>query len=294
MSNAKVNDVKRFEQMLDAECGLSPLTIEAYTRDVQAFLLFCGSSLVIPIKVSEYFQNLDRHNSTLRRISTSLRRFFEFVKHPELTNAVPSVKRLVASPKPLTEIECESLRSAMTRRDPTVASTALRTEAIFETLYGCGLRVSELCDLRLPALSLSVNRMRVMGKGRRERMVPIPQQTRTAIEDYLTNWRPIWCRANVNNVFVSLNGTPMSRTDISRMIGQRAWQSRISHASAHTLRHSHATHRMDHNDELANIQADMGHSNLSITQQYLAVSSVRMRQVMERCHPSFQEKNVVE
>jgi site-specific recombinase XerD len=164
---------------------------------------------------------------------------------------------------------------------------------MLEFLYSSGLRTRELLDLRLHDLNLAVGEVRVKGKGRKERVVPVGQPARRALEAYLSGGRgqfvrelPVGEREGQDHVFVSRNGRTLSPSDVRRrLLGAMGRSGVATKISPHTLRHSFATHLLEGGADLRSIQELLGHSSLSTTQVYTHVSATHLRESYRRAHP---------
>ena len=189
-------------------------------------------------------------------------------------------------PKALTESDVEALLAAIEGDDP----TALRDRAILETLYGTGIRIGELVGLARADLDLVDGLVRVMGKGSKERIVPLGRAGRAALDAYLTRGRPVLDTAKRrppgDPVFLNRRGGRLSRQSCWHLVrdaGRRAGLGERLHP--HVLRHSCATHMLDHGADIRVVQELLGHVSISTTQIYTKVSAERLRAVYEAAHP---------
>jgi integrase/recombinase XerD len=191
-------------------------------------------------------------------------------------------------PKALTEAEVESLLGAVTGVDP----SEQRDRAILETLYAAGLRISELVGLNRVDLDLEAGLVRVLGKGDKERIVPIGRRARAAIEEYLERGRPAVltsaavARRAGDAVFLNTRGGRLTRQGCWGIV--RSAAARVGLAdriSPHVLRHSCATHMVDHGADIRVVQEVLGHASVSTTQVYTKVSPERLRAVYDAAHP---------
>lgn len=293
-----------FYQYLLAERRLQPATAAAYRRDVVGLAAYLAKHLNLspdrielahctPEVVTAYLAHLaarGRRPATLARAASSLRVFFRFWTEGE--SAAPDPTRHLASPRlgrPLPRVaaqdEVEALLAAVPERDG--SPEELRDRAILEVLYGSGLRVSELVNLRLDAIDLEEGLLRVTGKGRKERLVPLSDPARSALARYLKGGRPQLLRARRSPyVFVSGRGRPLTR--------QRAWQLVKGYArragllrlpSPHTLRHSFATHLLEGGADLRSVQEMLGHADIRTTEIYTHLTAERMQAIYRQAHP---------
>ena len=288
--------IERFLDAMWTEAGLSANTLAAYRSDMQAYALWlAGVSsglqsaqrnhlldyLAIPANVGA------RPRTTARRLS-SVRRFYRYLLRAGVVQADPtaevdSPKLGRTLPKSLTEAQVESLLNA-----PDVATPlGLRDRAMLETLYATGLRVSELVGLTLAQLSIDQGVVRVMGKGSKERLVPLGEEALTWLVTYFAQGRVSLLHKKVNDaVFPTTRGGGMTR--------QASWYNLKRHArtagiknnlSPHTLRHAFATHLLNHGADLRVVQMLLGHADLSTTQIYTQVARERLKQLHQRHHP---------
>ena len=218
---------------------------------------------------------------------SALRSFFKFLReqklrsdNPVATHKTPKLGR--ALPKDLSEQDVEALIHA----PDTNTALGLRDRAMFEVLYACGLRVSELITLRLELINLKQGYVRIVGKGNKERLVPLGQVACDWIEQYLSIARPALYKSSTDYLFLTQHGGIMSRQNFWYAIKRYALQAGIStELSPHTLRHAFATHLLNHGADLRVVQMLLGHSDLSTTQIYTHVAQVRMQQLHAQHHP---------
>ena len=185
-------------------------------------------------------------------------------------------------PKSLTEAEVEALLSAPVTDDP----IGLRDKAMLELLYATGLRVSELVGLSLAQVNLRQGVVRVLGKGSKERLVPLGDEAIDWLQSYLQNARPLLQKAPVDALFLTRRGEAMSRQAFWYLIKRYAVKVRITKSlSPHTLRHAFATHLLNHGADLRVVQMLLGHSDLSTTQIYTHVARERLKDLHTQHHP---------
>ncbi|SHH78587.1 site-specific tyrosine recombinase XerD [Ferrimonas marina] len=294
MSNDEL--IETFCDRLWAQRGLSDNTLAAYRSDLQAFArhiepLKLGLLAVQQAQVQEY---LDwRHSQGLARSSTarsqsSLRRFYQDMVNqgaiqadPMVTIARPKLSKKL--PDTLTESDVESLLAAPDDADP----VQCRDRAMMELLYATGLRVSELVGLQLEQVGLRQGVVRVVGKGGKERLVPMGEQAQSVLERYLRQARGELLGLNRSDVvFPSKRGVQMTRQTFWYRIKHYAQLTGISKPlSPHTLRHAFATHLLNHGADLRVVQLLLGHSDLSTTQIYTHVAQARLQALHHEHHP---------
>jgi integrase/recombinase XerD len=287
---------------LAVERGRSANTLAAYRRDLAAYQEFLTARKLTPATVTEpvvedylaFLRAAGRAPASVARALVSVRslhRFLEDEGHVTGNPAEEVQRPKVPSglPKALSEAEVEALLGAVTGDD----AGARRDRAILEVLYGCGLRVSELVGLSLADVDLGSGLLRAFGKGAKERIVPVGRLARDALDAWLTpggrgsmvpgRWAR---RGDAEAVFLNTRGGRLSR--------QGAWGIVRHHGdsvglgdrlSPHVLRHSCATHMLDHGADIRVVQELLGHASISTTQVYTKVSATRLRQIYDAAHP---------
>ena len=293
---ARDAELDRFCDALWLEDGLSRNTIESYRRDLRLFAAWlsddCGRSLLQAQRADllAYFssrfpgtkaRSAARLLSSLRRLYRYLLRENRIESDPTLEIDSPKLPR--ALPKSLTEEDVEALLAAAD------ASTALglRDKAMLETLYASGLRVSELVSMKVPQLSQDMGVVRVMGKGSKERLVPIGEEALNWLRGYLDEGRPAILEGRQTDaLFVTARGQSMTRQAFWHLIRRYATKAAIRKPiSPHTLRHAFATHLLNHGADLRVVQMLLGHADISTTQIYTHVARERLKQLHARHHP---------
>jgi integrase/recombinase XerD len=291
----------RIEQFCDhlwMERGLSQNTLAAYRNDIattaqclhqQGVKLEKASALDLQGVLTGIFQAGGKTRSAARLLS-SLRRFYRYLLREDLISQDPT--QLLDSPKnersipgTLNEAQIESLLDA-----PDVESElGLRDRAMLELLYATGLRVSELVGLQLMQIALEPGVLRVIGKGDKERLVPVGDTACEYLQRYLQTARPALMqnRPPVDMVFVTRRGDAMTRQAFWYMIKRYAVKASISPSvlSPHTLRHAFATHLLNHGADLRVVQMLLGHADISTTQIYTHVADQRLRDIYQKHHP---------
>ncbi len=298
--------IKDFETYLRVEKGLRPLTCEAYLSDLRVFAEFLENrnSLLISAgqaDVSALLEHLRGHgidSRTAARKLSCLRGFYKWllldrrVDHDPTVN-IESPKAWKVLPKSLAEPEVAEMleRAAMAASHPQAKATALRDRAIFELLYAGGLRVSEVTALSTSDLMLDTGRIQVCGKGDKERIVPLGRSAVLALDRYLREGRPHLDRISSTlrnksprpdrrRLFLSLRGMPLTRQWIWHLV-KRMNKS----TSPHGLRHSCATHMVEHGADLRSVQILLGHADISTTQVYTHLALGRLKTVHRLHHP---------
>jgi integrase/recombinase XerC len=296
--------IGRFERHLSVERNLSPHTLAAYRRDLEAFDRFLREELkwagagaemvrrVDSLALRRYLALLHKRNrkTTIGRKLAALRTFFRFLVREGVLEvnpgeAVATPKQEKYLPRTLTVDEAFALMERGATPDP----LALRDRAIVELLYSSGLRVGELTGLDVGSLDLAQGLVRVLGKGRKERIVPVGAKARGALVDYLGT-RP--AAADDAPLFLNHRGGRLTPRSVERNLKVRLLQAGIlKEATPHSLRHSFATHLLDGGADLRAIQELLGHASLSTTQKYTQVSVDHLMQVYDRAHPRSRKKS---
>lgn len=286
----------RFIDALWMERGLSHATLSAYRMDLEGlawWLAPSGRSLVAAESgdLHEYLAVRVRAGARPRstaRLVSSLRRFYQYLVREGLSASDPS-SRIDAPrlgrplPKSLTEAEVEALLAAPDVR----TDIGLRDRAMLELLYAAGLRVSELVTLVLARVNPRQGIVRILGKGGKERLVPLGEEALAWLEAYLRDSRPALLDGRpAEAVFVTARGEAMTRQAFWCLIKRYARRADIAKPlSPHTLRHAFATHLLDHGADLRALQMLLGHSDLSTTQIYTHIARERLKSLHARHHP---------
>jgi integrase/recombinase XerD len=303
--------VRDYQSYLRVEKGLRPLTCEAYLSDLRTFSEFLETRnavllMAVQDDVAAFLQHLRTHGIDSRSIArklSCLRGFYKWLLldrriHHDPTVNIESPKTWKVLPKSLAEAEVTEMleRAAMAASHPQAQATALRDRAILELLYAAGLRVSEITTLAVSDLTLDQGRALVRGKGDKERIVPLGRSAVEALEQYLREGRPHLERISTTRktghphpglarndrarLFLSLRGMPLNRQWVWRLV-----KLANSSASPHMLRHSCATHMVEHGADLRSVQLLLGHADISTTQIYTHLALGRLKAVHREHHP---------
>jgi len=306
--------IHQFIHYLSAEKNASPHTCRCYRRDLEGFEDFLKSSGMVltptgevkiekvdRIAIRKYLSFLHRKNkksSIARKIST-LRSFFKYLVREQIIPSNPA--KSVSTPKvektlPTTLTVDEAFRLMESPKGVSEKSSSeglkeknLRDRAILELLYSSGLRVSELVGLNSNQLDIDLGIVRVMGKGRKERIVPVGRKAIEVLKAYLEE-RGIM--GGEEPIFVNSLGGRLTARSVGRLIKKYSRHSGIFRkVSPHSLRHTFATHLLDAGADIREIQEMLGHSSLSTTQRYTHVSMGKLMEVYDKAHPrSFRDK----
>lgn len=306
---------RAFDRHLAAERGGSEHTRRAYASDLAQLATFLGvgatPSSVTPDRVRDFLASLHRtrHPASVARKLAALRAFFRFlVREGEVerdpTAGLRGPKQPRRLPRPLPVDDCQAIvevdpiaakpravrenaASAQKTRERDAAQR-LRDRALLELLYGAGLRVGEAVALDVRDVDLLAREVRVLGKGRKERVVPLPQAARQALGAWLESRRAPGYQAEP--LFPALVPSGRKRRigarSVHKILGRRATAAGVAgRVHPHRLRHSYATHLLDMGADLRSIQELLGHTSLSTTQKYTAVSAARLVEVYDKAHP---------
>ncbi len=294
------NAIASFLTFARVEKGLSQNTISAYQRDLTKFGAFAGKrklplEAVTPDDLVDFLAGLYRQkleSRTVARHLVTLRNFFRFAQRQELITTDPAANlespRIGRSlPGCLRLDEVEHLLKQPTENTP----LGLRDRTMLEVFYSTGLRVSELTGLRVADLDLKMGCLRCIGKGDKERLVPIGRQALKTVERYLRNARPkllAGARAvsAVPFLFVNRRGGKLSRVGVWKILSNYGRRAGLRVAlTPHMLRHSFATHLLERGADLRSVQLMLGHADISTTQIYTHVVEERLKQIYRAHHP---------
>ena len=305
-STRNLSLLKDYQVYLRVEKGLRPLTCEAYDSDLKTFAEFVEDRHGVLLTaaqqdVAAFLEHLREHGidarSSARKLSC-LRGFYKWLLldrriHHDPTVNIESPKAWKVLPKSLAEPEVVEMleRAAMNASHPQARATALRDSAILELLYAGGLRVSEVTALSTGDLGLDAGRVQVRGKGDKERIVPLGRTAVEALEVYLREGRPHLARIGTARraaaarqggarLFLSMRGMPLTRQWIWHLV-----KTSNGAASPHRLRHSCATHMVEHGADLRSVQLILGHADISTTQVYTHLALGRLKAVHREHHP---------
>jgi integrase/recombinase XerC len=295
----------RFLIFLQTEKRASPRTVAEYQKDIFDGIDFFAAVLKVPDEkltpaaitpalVRRYLAHLNERglarNSLLRKLA-AWRSFFRFLVREGVVTGNPlakiaSPRRERRLPRVLFQAEAKRLVEAAAQTSP----ICLRDRAILEVLYGAGLRVSELVGLDVGDLDLGGACLRVLGKGAKERLVPVGSYAVRALRAYLQRGRPLLLGQRTGEVehalFLNRSGRRLSARAVRNIIKDYAAQAGVEgRVSPHTLRHSFATHLLDGGADLRVVQELLGHARLSTTQVYTHLSKEKMKRVYEKTHP---------
>jgi integrase/recombinase XerD len=294
--------LKSFENYLKLECQLSENTIEAYLRDLKKlneFLIITSYPETIKdIKEKDILdflnylnENFSIASASQARIISSIKQFYSFLIFENEIDQNPA--ELIESPKQSRKLpdvlSFEEIENILNNIDLS-NEAGVRNRAILETLYSSGLRVSELINLKISAVDFNLSLVKVIGKGNKERLVPIGNDALKFISMYKNNYRNHHelNSQNADILFLNLRGKPISRIAIFQIIQDLCEKTGIKKSvSPHTFRHSFATHLLENGADLRSIQEMLGHASITTTEIYTHVESVLLKQTLELFHPAF-------
>lgn len=316
-SEAFEESLKQFRVFQNVECGLSANTISAYRRDLRRFGDFmrrCSIDVWTMITPQVFQGHLieltdaDYTESTIARHVAAIRMWLKWLHETkqipnDLTTLLDPPKRWKRLPRTLS---LDRTTELVTSPDPD-HPLGLRDRAILELFYACGLRVSELCGLCESDVNLAAEYVRCMGKGRKERVVPVGGKARDAVEAYCEHLRPELLQKSLETgrvptpltnkiraklpLFFSRTGGRIERTAVWRIVRREAKKLGIKgQVSPHTLRHSFATHLLEGGAGLRTVQELLGHADVSTTEIYTHVQTRRLSEIHARCHPHGQQR----
>lgn len=292
---------KGFKAYLQLERSLSDHSVDAYLHDVELLTQYLAVSgeAIAPSSLElrhlqdflKYIGELGLNAASQSRIISGLRQFFKYCLLEQLSVTDPTVlleapRQRRSLPDVLTYNEIESMLAAIDLSKPEGG----RNKAILETMYGCGLRVSEVTQLKISQLYLDVGFIRVTGKGDKERLVPIGRSAIKYINLYKNNIRvhiPVQ-KGKEDFLFLNRRGHPLTRVMIFMIIKELAKKAEITkNISPHTFRHSFATHLVEGGADLRAVQEMLGHESITTTEIYTHLNREFLRKTLEQFHPGF-------
>ena len=295
--------IKLFQSYLQLEKSLSPKTVEAYISDIKKFAIFLSDDNTMDeqrlINASlqdfqTFLQYLFKENikaTSQARIISSLKAFYRFLQYEKIIEKNPT--ELLESPKTgrtlpdvLSVNEIENIITAIDLSKP----EGHRNKAVIEVLYGCGLRVSELINLKLSQLFFRDNFIRIIGKGDKERLVPIGETAQKAVLHYIEGGRAKLKikKGMEDTLFLNRRGKKLTREMIFLIVKETAQLADISkNISPHTFRHSFATHLVEGGADLRAVQEMLGHASITTTEIYTHLDTDYIRSTIAQFHPRY-------
>jgi integrase/recombinase XerD len=291
------HNVKDFLDYLRIEAGLSDNTVLGYGRDLKEFLKFCKSNKIRriqqirPIIIQKYLKNLakaERSESSVKRCLVAIKMFIRFGKltgliKDDITSVLDGPKLWQKLPTICSKQQVINLLEAPDASEPFY----LRDKAMLELLYATGVRASELAGLKISNLNFDVGYLRCIGKGNRERIIPLGKTAIAATMDYIRDLRPRLAKPFSGDfLLLSRTGRAMSRIEIWRLVKKYAIRAGMpKNLTVHTLRHCFATHLLTGGADLRSVQEMLGHVDIATTQIYTHVDQERLRKIHKKYHP---------
>jgi integrase/recombinase XerD len=290
-------DVRSFLNYLTVEAGLSDNTVLGYGRDLRGFLKYCRSNdirelrRIEPVFIQKYLRKLSQEQkseSSIKRSLVAIRMFLRFGRlmgliEDDLTSVLESPKVWQKLPSICSKQQVIELMNTPCPEEPFY----FRDKAMLELLYATGVRASEIAGLKTSDFNFNIGYLRCLGKGKRERVVPIGKVAIAAINEYLSNQRPNLVKPFSGDfLLLSRTGRPMSRIEIWRLVKKYAVRAGMPrNLTVHTLRHCFATHMLAGGADLRSIQEMLGHVDIATTQIYTHVDQERLRTIHRKFHP---------
>lgn len=290
--------IESFINYIKYEKGLSPNTIQAYRRDLDKFVRYlrdgCRVNTWEEVRrkhITGFLaEEMDRDAApaSVARTFSSIKGLFRYLTaerlvtlNPTTDMETPKIRRKL--PQVLTIQEVDKLME----QPQVIVPLGLRDRAMLELIYGTGIRVSELLAVRLEDLNAMAGFLRCIGKGRKERIIPVNQTSIRWVQRYLARSRPLLVKeAGQRTLFLNAHGRPMTRQGFFKILAQYGRQTGIGKdLTPHMLRHSFATHLLENGADLRSVQEMLGHADISTTQIYTHLTKSRLREVYHQCHP---------
>ncbi len=287
--------IQEFADYIRVERGLAVNTIKSYSRDLVDFARFAEDGRLDSVleatrlDIVEYLGHLRQRglsSSTVDRKTDSIRSFYRFMTAERYITNDPT--RLIESSRSWSKLpsvlSIEEVQSLLDQPD-TSKPLGLRNKMILEVMYATGLRVSEIVGLRITDLNPEVGYVRCLGKGNKERVVPIGSEALAAVKEYVDFGRPL-LHPKDDYLLVNYRGEKITRDGVLRIIRKIAKSAGImKNISPHTLRHCFATHLLEGGADLRSLQEMLGHADIATTQIYTHVNSKRLREIHQKFHP---------
>jgi len=286
-------EVAGFLDFCRIEKGLARASVESYRLDLERFMasLRQDDDTSDPVVLRRHIDLLYQAGMSSRSIArhlTTLRNFYKFLLEKGALESDPTAlmaapRQWQSLPKYLNKQQLNDLMAAPDRKRP----NGLRDRAMLEFLYATGLRVSELCRVRVSDLERNMGFVRVVGKGNKHRIVPVGKVALGAVEDYLTSARPQLLKGRASPyLFVTNRGVALTRQAFWKLLAIHGKRAGIFHnLTPHVLRHTFATHLLEGGADLRSVQTMLGHSDISTTQIYTHVMRSRLRKTVDEHHP---------
>ena len=277
----------------------SSKTIESYIHDLQQYIDYMNANgineveQITIVKIDSFFNeySLSHSSKSANRVLSSIRSFHRFttLNHPQIKN--PTLYLHGFSTNRHLPVYCSVEDISLLLNSFDNSDIQVYQKTLLETLYSCGLRVSELCDLKRNDVHLDQKILRITGKGDKQRIVPIADACVEQMKIYLTYVRPEWEKKRVANFFINQYGRVCTRQYVHNLIKEKIAQCHLNpDISAHSFRHSFATHLLDGKADLRVVQELLGHSDIQTTQIYTHIQNKRLTNAYDSFFPSMDEK----
>ncbi len=291
------NQIKPFLDYLFSECGLAVNTVLAYKRDLRRFNHYCkiqklhNPKNLKPLDVQNFARSLSQRHlatSTIARHLVTVRMFMRFhllnrLVDQDICSLMETPKTWQRLPRVLSKLQTATLIEAVDPDDPLF----LRNRALLELLYATGMRASELADMELTGVNFQIGFIRCIGKGRKERIIPVHESALAMLKQYQQQLRPALLKEKkCDNLFVSRTGRSLSRIEIWRIVKRAALKAGMAgHVTAHTLRHCFGTHLLQGGAALRSVQEMLVFDDTTTTQIYTHVDQQHLRSIHKKYHP---------
>ena len=299
LNKENYQQIEAFINVIFIESGLSKNTCESYRRDLKSFAIWHQKNFKTRGQISGadngeilrflgYKAAQGISSRSIARSLSTLRRFYKYLKLQNTISIDPT--HLIQAPKigrPLPESLTENDIDLLLKAPDVEELLGLRDKSMIELLYATGLRVTELVELRMSQVNLNQGFLKIIGKGNKERLVPAGDEAIFWLKKYLHKTRPLLAKKVASEVvYLSKRGEGMTRQAFWYILKRNAKAQGIKkHLSPHTLRHSFATHLLNHGADLRVVQMLLGHSDLSTTQIYTHIAQARLKQIFSEHHP---------
>lgn len=287
-----------FLDYIQAECGLAVNTRKAYQRDLRRFLTFLTTQNLAalkdlkPINIELFLKHCKTDGLAISSIGRALAAVRMFCRYLVIQRVLESdVSDVIDTPRKWkylpTVLDDQAVRQLLAQPEAQTDRMGLRDRAMLAMLYACGVRASELAGLKTLDVNFDVGVARVMGKGSKERIVPVAQAALDAVRQYLREARPsLPGSAEQANLFLSRTGQPLSREDVFRTVRKYVQRAGLrGNVTPHTLRHCFATHLLAHGADLRSVQEMLGHADIATTQIYTHIDASRLKGIHKKFHP---------
>lgn len=289
--------IREFMDFISVERGLSKNTLESYGRDLAKYTAYLGKEGINDLnkvkrpQIQDFLMSLKDNklnSSSIARNLVAIKVFHRYLTSQRLlkedvTSVIETPKLWKTLPDVLDEKEVEAILVSPNTR----LKQGLRDKAMLELMYATGMRVSELVNLKSTDLHMDMGFVRCLGKGQKERIIPVGSKAKEALEKYLLKARPKFLKKGESaSLFLTRLGKPMSRQTFWMVIKHYVKEARIKkRVTPHTLRHSFATHLLQNGADLRIVQELLGHANISTTQIYTHINKERLKQIHQKFHP---------